>query len=255
MKQLTHGSLGGLPVIKVTERPPRFNILLYGQPGVGKTVFAASCDAVPELRPVILIDIEGGTNSLRTTYPNVATIRVTDWEQLVAIMNDLAESEHGYETIIIDSLSEVQKINMYYNMRRAGKNPMEEKADWDDWGRSLEAMRQFTRAVRDLPFNTIMTCLVEDKKDQKTGKSTKWPYFTGKFQTEVAALPDEVFYYYMIEIWNEEQEDNVPVRALLTSATENVIAKDRSGTLDQVIINPTMSLLYNEMYNTEKKEK
>ena len=94
----------------------------------------------------------------------------------------------------------------------------------------------------------------EDKKDKKTSKSSKWPYFTGKFQTEVAALPDEVFYMYMTEQWDEEQEDNVPVRALLTSATESVIAKDRSGTLDQVIVNPTMSLLYNTMYNNEKKE-
>ena len=254
MKQLTHGSLGGLPVIKVTERPPRFNILLYGQPGVGKTVFAGSSDSVPELRPVLLIDIEGGTNSLRNSYPNVATIRVTGWEELVGVMNAIADGDHEFETVIIDSLSEVQKINMYYNMRKAGKNPMEEKADWDDWGRSLEAMRQFTRSVRDLPYNTIMTCLVEDKKDQKTGKSSKWPYFTGKFQTEVAALPDEVFYMYMTEQWDEEQEDNVPVRALLTSATESVIAKDRSGTLDQVIVNPTMSLLYNTMYNNEKKE-
>lgn len=254
MKQLTHGSLGGLPVIKVTERPPRFNILLYGQPGVGKTVFSGSSDDVPELRPVLLVDIEGGTNSLRNTYPNVDTIRVTSWEELVSVMNAIADGDHEYETVIIDSLSEVQKINMYYNMRKVGKNPMEEKADWDDWGRSLEAMRQFTRSVRDLPYNTIMTCLVEDKKDQKKGKLSKWPYFTGKFQTEVAALPDEVFYMYMTEQWDEEQEDNVPVRALLTSATESVIAKDRSGTLDQVIVNPTMSLLYNTMYNNEKKE-
>ena len=223
-------------------------------PGVGKTVFSGSSDDVPELRPVLLVDIEGGTNSLRNTYPNVDTIRVTSWEELVSVMNAIADGDHEYETVIIDSLSEVQKINMYYNMRKVGKNPMEEKADWDDWGRSLEAMRQFTRTVRDLPYNTIMTCLSEDKKDTKSGKTTKYPYFTGKFQTEVAALPDEVFYYYMTEDWDGESETMVPVRALLTSATESVIAKDRSGTLDQVIVNPTMSLLYNTMYNNEKKE-
>lgn len=252
MAQLTPGNLGGLPVTKVSDRAPKVNILIYGSPGLGKTVFSGSADEVPEMRPVLLLDIEGGTNSLRTTYPNVDTIRITSWEELLTVMNAIHDGDHDYQTVIIDSLTEVQKINMYYNMRKFGKNPMEEKADWDDWARSLEAMRHFTRTARDLPYNVIFTALMDDIRDTKTGKSTKWPYFTGKFQKEVAALPDEVFFLYAGELYDEDKDETVSVRLLLTSATDSAVAKDRSGMLEQVIVNPTMAVLYNKMYSPNK---
>ena len=246
-ESLTPASIGGLPIQKVIEKSPTINVLVYGKPGTGKTVLAGSSSMVPEMSPVLLVDIEGGTNSLRTTYPDVDTVRVTTWPELLEICDYLADENNHYKTVVFDSLSEIQKLNMYYNMRKAGKNPMEEKADWDDWGKNLESMRFFVRATRDLPINVIWTALLDESQDKKTGKTMKMPYFTGKFKQEIAAIPDEVFFYYLKEQYDDEAEEDVTLRILLTASTDDTVAKDRSGQLPQVIVSPTMQTLYEQM--------
>lgn len=244
---LTPASIGGLPIQKVIEKPPTINVLIYAKPGTGKTVLSGSASMVPEMSPVLLVDIEGGTNSLRNTYPDVDTVRVTSWTELLEICDYLADENNHYKTVVFDSLSEIQKLNMYYNMRKAGKNPMEEKADWDDWGKNLESMRFFVRATRDLPINVIWTALLDESQDKKTGKTMKMPYFTGKFKQEIAAIPDEVFFYYLKEQYDDEADQETTIRVLLTASTDDTVAKDRSGQLPQVIVSPTMQTLYEQM--------
>lgn len=250
-KSLTPSTIAGLPIQKVTEREPTINVLIYGKYGVGKTVLAGSASMVPQMSPVLLIDVEGGTNSLRTTYPEVDTIRITSWPELMGTLEYIQDEVHPYKTVIIDSLTEIQKLHMYYSMKKFGKNPMEEKADWDDWARSLEFMRMVTRATRDLPINVIWTALLDDEQDKKTGLTMKMPLFTGKFKKEVGAIPDEVFYYYIKDLYDEEVDKEVPTRILLTSGTEDVVAKDRSGSLEMVIVSPTMEMLYSKMTGIE----
>lgn len=247
---LTPGNIAGLPVYRAVDRDPTINVLIYAKPGTGKTVLSGSSSMVPEMSPVLLLDVEGGTNSLRNTYPNVDTVRASSWSEIVQVCDyilDENDPETGYKTLIIDSLTEVQKVNMYFNMRRAGKNPAEEKADWDDWARNLEAMRIFVRTTRDMDINVIWTALLDEEQDKKTGLTMKRPFFTGKFKQEIAAIPDEVFYLYVKDFYDEEKEEEVPTRMLLTNSTADTVAKDRSGALDMVIMNPTMDSLYRQM--------
>jgi len=82
---LTSKSLGGLEIRKLEERDAYYDIFIYGDAGVGKTVFAGSADAVPQMRPVLIVDVEFGTNSLRKTYPKVDVIQVKTWEEVEKI--------------------------------------------------------------------------------------------------------------------------------------------------------------------------
>ena len=75
-------TIAGLPINKVTEHPPFFNMLVYGESGVGKTTLAGSADEVAEMRKVLIIDIEGGTLSIRKKFPNVEVVRVKNWPDL-----------------------------------------------------------------------------------------------------------------------------------------------------------------------------
>lgn len=103
-------TLGGLNVEGVSQLPPQLNLLLYGESGVGKTMLAGSAAAVPRMSPVLLIDVEGGTLSLRHSYPDVDVVRVQTWDDMSRVFEGLVKGENDYNTVILDSLTEIQKF-------------------------------------------------------------------------------------------------------------------------------------------------
>lgn len=235
---LTATTLGGLSVVPVEQRASHINLMLFGDSGVGKTHLAGSADAVADLRPVLMIDFEGGTESLVRNYPEVQQVRVENWKQMQAVYDELYRSStHGFQTVILDSLTEIQKFNMYTIMEELVADKPEREIDvpsMREWGRNLEQMRKFVRAFRDLKINTIFTALKKEDKNEKTGMVTTLPSLSGKLAGECAAFLDIVGYYYIKPV------DGENVRCLLTQKTETIIAKDRTGSLPQVMQSPTM---------------
>jgi phage nucleotide-binding protein len=234
---LTPRNLGGLKILKAQERPPYMNILFYGDPGVGKTRLAGTADDVPEMRKVLFVDLEGGTLTLTHSNPNVDIVRVSSWKEMQAVYDALYAGNHDYSTVVLDSLTEIQKFNMYQIM--LDLVDFNEDRDPDvpgmrEWGKNLEQMRKFVRAFRDLPMHTIFTALMKNDKDKKTGLSQRKPYLAGKLADEVAGFLDIVCYMYIKEV------DDESLRLLLTSATSEIVAKDRTGKLPKVLIDPAL---------------
>jgi phage nucleotide-binding protein len=255
---LTPTTLGGLRVRKAAERPPNINLLVYAESGWGKTTLAGSSDAVPEMRKVAVLDFEGGDLSLSHSYPNVDIIPVKDWVDVQSVYDELHAGGHGYQTIVIDSLTEIQKLCMYWVMKRViDESPNREEfvPSMREWGINLEMMRKFVRGMRDLPYNVIFTALVADDRNQRTGITTKKPSLSGKLKNEVAAFLDVVAYGYMKEV--TDQGETKQMRLLLTQSTDEVIAKDRTGKLPQVVVEPDMKQLYSlfDLTNSQPKEK
>lgn len=253
MTTLTKSTLAGLPIVPVQERSSYFNILIYGDSGTGKTTLAGSADEVPSMRPVLFIDIEGGTESLRHSYPEVDTVRVTTWKEMQEVYNALHEGNHGYRTVVLDSLTEIQKFNMYNIMNDLAQKRPDLDPDvpgMREWGKNLEQIRRMVRGFRDLDMHTIFTALNKTEKDQKTGLTTMKPSLSGKMADEVAAFLDIVVYYYVKQIG--DGSDAEFKRLLLTQKTDTQVAKDRSGKLPMIVESPTMSEIYDLMTNPNR---
>lgn len=249
--QLTPQSLGGLEVSTAQDAAEFINIILYGDSGVGKTRLAATAADVPEMSPVLFLDIEGGVKSIRHLYPDMAVIRITSFDKLQKAYDALFEGKHPFKTVVVDSITETQKFGMYGIMEKAVAKEPNRDPDLPgigEWGKNTEQMRKFIRAFRDIPnVNTIFTALRMDDRNPRTGVTTTLPSLSGKLAKEVSALVDEVLYYYIKAV------DGQYKRLLLSAKTEEIVAKDRSDNLPTVVVDPTMQTLYN--YITHKTSK
>jgi phage nucleotide-binding protein len=243
---LDQRSVAGLTVTKPEARRDKVNILIYGESGVGKTILAGSADEVPEMRPVLLIDAEAGTLSLDKYYPNVDVVRVKTMHELQRLYDELRLGKTPYQTVILDSITELQKFGMDHIMKSPAAEVLSLMPDGipglKEWGINTEQMRRTIRAFRDLDMHTIVTALIKDDKNPRTGQVTMRPALSGQLAREVPAFLDVVAYMY---VKNVQEGDSIEQkRLLLTQATDMQVAKDRTGRLPLVMESPTMTDIY-----------
>lgn len=229
---------------------PYLNLLIYGEPGAGKTYLAATAQDSEDTKPILFIDVEGGTVTIRKR-PDVDVIRVRSMQQVQDTHNKLyADTESYYKTIIIDSLTELQKLDLRTVMEEEfRRNP--EKTDVDvasqrGWGKSGERMRKIIRAYRDLPCNLICTSLLGSEVDEVNGGTNYYPAFPGKLRGEVPGYFDVVGYLRTEDV--REGNQTIVVRKLQVAKTRRVVAKDRTSALGDVVDNPSIPLMW-EMIN------
>lgn len=223
------------------------NFLVYGEPGAGKTYLAATAQDHEDTRPILFLDIEGGTTTIRKRK-DVDVIQVRTMEQVESIYAELRKegSDLYYNTVVLDSATELQKLDMRTVMREQ----FNKKPDTTDiyvpsqreWGKSGERMRITIRGYKDLPCNTIVTCMVAQDKDDSTGITSYFPSLPGKLRSEIPGFFDVVGYLSSKTTKNGNQEEIV--RTLQTARTRRVIAKDRTGDLGNLIENPSIPLMW-----------
>jgi len=158
-----------------------FDCLIYGNPGIGKTTFAASAQRHARGKDVLFVDAEGGTRSISDMDEirvfNPTTKRDDDgdvissaWEQLYEMYLFLAHQEHPFRTLVMDSLTEIQAMALE-DVMRSSKTP--EFPNLGDWGKCNVNMTKMVKAwrnfARERGWNVIFTALVTEKKDEQTG--------------------------------------------------------------------------------------
>jgi len=221
------------------------NFLIYGEPKVGKTLFTATATEHPETSPVLLLDAEGGTTTIRK-YKQIDVVEVRTIEELNKKILDLQKAgedlRNYYKTVVIDNMTEVQELDLKVIMRQAyQKNP--DKVDIDvpsprEWKKTGEHMRAIARAVRDLPCNTILTAhVVEVERDGQPTR--KYPGFGGQAKTAVAGYMDIVGWMQIIQDRGKEAYTQIQFKG-----TRSTLAGDRFDLLEDTIKNPTFPQLW-----------
>jgi hypothetical protein len=245
---LRPGAIGGLKTYTADELTSMINVLIYGEPGVGKTLLAGSACLVPELCPVLYIDVEDGAKTLRGAYgnnPNLVIVRPRTFGKVQGVFDELvAKKGAGFKSCVFDNATEGQKVGIEYIFD--GDTQSTDfteflEATWKNqgWNRSSEQMRKMIRYFKVLPLHTIFLAWRKDfsKPEEKV---ERWgPAFSNTLAGQVPGMFDSVFYY------NWKKINNVPTRVLQTKGTDTVVAKDRDGghKLPDTIVDPTMAKL------------
>jgi phage nucleotide-binding protein len=230
---LTPTNFAGLKI----ERPDihevgHLNMLIYGEAGVGKTWLAGSSTKVPEMRNVAYIDAESGKKTLRE-WPDVEILPARRWSDFINIYRALKAGGHRYQTVVLDSLTEILEICKDQVMTEMKANPDNESRDEDvpsilEWGKLQVRMLRLIRLYRDLPMNVIFIAHAE-RVQLKSGKYKWMPMLNGKMQMKVPGIPDIVFFLYNQEV------DGTQRRLLLTGQTDTAVAKVRGAVMPQVL--------------------
>ena len=198
----------------------RIRALIYGESGAGKTVFASTFPS-----PILFLDADDGMASVRT---EVDRVFIDSWETLVDVTNDLMNEEHGYKTIVVDSLNEIQTLAMSYVLENfpAIKRSYDSLPAVADYGKMLRDFDLWVRAMKSLPTHVVLLCQAQARNFET---DVVQPQLTGKnSSSNVCRMMDVIGYIYSGE-GGESQ-----AKRFVSFGMTNYVGKDRSGKLPSV---------------------
>lgn len=219
------------------EEVTHFKGLIFAPPGAGKTWLLGTLDDDERTAPALILDFEGGAQTLVGRDIDVARIR--DWKDFEEAHDELDRDDAPWRSVGVDSLSEAQIGGLFQILDRPGRRGSEaDKIERDEWGLILVQMRRFIRGFLDLGYHTAMTALAKDDLDPRVGR-VAIPAFQGAFQKEVAGTFDTVAY-----LARGEDEDGELERVLVFHGEPKFQTKARAPykghVVPEEIVNPTM---------------
>lgn len=250
------------------------NILVYGDPGVGKTVFAGSAQDHAKMKNVLFLNVEGGLISVAGR----GDIRALDVEGVIAAKEPTGNSLEeifwrlasgddpdfkGIRTVVIDSVTELQTVNLEEIVAKEMKKNPSKRDDRDflqqqDYGKSTVQLKRLFRSFRDLPLNVIWTALPKASYPPGAGENASpsivTPSLTNKLASSLMGYVDFVWYMY-----TGEDEDGEVTRHLLTQTRGVYQAKTRgvkfADALGVKVDEPDMAELYDLYLKSEEAKK
>jgi len=208
----------------------RWRLLLFGDPKTGKTSLAETAPG-----PRLILDAEGGTdwlasktvewNPLDGGPPEVdddvsVVVHISEWELLERINRALQKGKHPFRSVILDSITELQK--------QAKRSVTDQGMKLQDWGTLYDKMDPILREIRDLtkapgsPVECVVLVALANTKDDRT-----IPDIQGSMARSLAGQMDTIGYLRATSM----NSDGTIDREMLVDPRQGITAGDRTKVL------------------------
>jgi hypothetical protein len=165
------------------ERQVYLKTLIFGPPKVGKTVLAGSAHLDERMNPVLILDFEGGLDSLMDMatvvdvdlidediaaldFDNeIAAYRIQSWEDYEVARDFLRKGDHPFQTVVLDSITEANEAFFLENLQDAFEHGDKDDPDmttWGDYTKIQNSMGRILRLFVHLPMHVIL--IAHDKE-------------------------------------------------------------------------------------------
>ena len=187
----------------------KIKALIYWASWSWKTTFTASAP-----KP-IFASSEKWLMSIRKFAPAYTEINSL-WD-LKELLNFLKNEKHDYETVIIDSITEIIDIIKSYIEKKNNRS-----MQLQDWWTLAKEMKWILRDFRDLPMHVIFIAQeMAEKNEDKIAKIL--PSLNWKSATDIAYYMDVVWYVYIDKATWVRKINTTPHNMYLTKDRTNVI--------------------------------
>jgi hypothetical protein len=215
--------------------PSATRLALYGPEGVGKTSLTAGFPAS------VFLETEGGSAHLDVArFP-----RPRAWAELLAAINHLLAADHGFQTLVIDSIDWAEKLLIEEVCRKANKESLE---DFGYGKGNVYLAEEFARflalleKLRDRGIHVVLVGHSMIRKFEAPDAVGAYDRFELKLSKQVAALVKEwvdalLFVNFVTKVTEKDGKQRAVggrERVIHTTHTAAWDAKNRYGLDDKV---------------------
>lgn len=205
------------------EKPPLI-MLVYGEPGVGKTTLGAKAENS------ILIDCEGGSKYLGLRDIETDVGHVQNWQDAKKGIFNVARGG-DYDTIVLDPIGELmEKIKA--DIIESGSSKLVQKdgtPTMAGWGQMKERLAKMAKFLRDSGKNVLLVAHLEEEKDGE--RVIKRPKIQTKISEKIIGIVDVAGYMTV----TRDKEGNSKRVIIVDPDDDKYVAKDRSGQLGKIV--------------------
>lgn len=155
---------------KPSEIEPKatISILIYGQPGLGKTTLGCSAPSP------VLFDYDGGVQRVNAAH-QVPTVQIRSWEDTMTALNEIREEEAAgnltCRTIVIDTVGKMLDFMSDYIIRTNPKMAMGNGSlSLKGYG---ERKKMFSDFIKNVIISGKSVVFIAHEREEKQGEETK----------------------------------------------------------------------------------